>query len=401
MSIASAMFSGVSGLTSHGLAMGVIGDNVANINTTGFKYSRANFQDLLSQTLTLSSGINQMGKGTQISQIDTIFSQGSLQSSGDATDVGINGNGFFILKNPDSGGLFYSRDGNFYVDKDGYMVNSTGYRVQGKAIDPNTGAASGTDTNIIINQNYSAPMPTSEVDLLVNLNSQSSIDDTYSTSIAAYDSTGNSHNLTLTFTKTADLTWEVNITVDGADPGVTANEITFDSSGNLTGGGSWDWDLSAYNIGASGGTGDTAFSLGSSTQYAAASVTNSASQDGYGPGYFERLTVNQDGIITASYSNGKNKSLYQLDLARFNAPQKLIREGNNLLIETTESGTPITGVPNSNGMGSVQGNALEQSNVDLADEFVKMILYQRGYQANSRIITTSDTLLEETLALKR
>ncbi|OPX19060.1 MAG: hypothetical protein BZ151_11310 [Desulfobacca sp. 4484_104] len=402
MSIASAMFSGVSGLTSHGLAMGVIGDNVANINTTGFKYSRANFQDLLSQTLTLSSGINQMGKGTQISQIDTIFSQGSLQASGDATDVGINGNGFFILQNPDDSGLYYTRDGNFYVDKDGYMVNSTGYRVQGKAIDPNTGAASGTDTNIIINQNYSAPMATNEVDLLVNLNSQSSTGDTYSTSIAVYDSTGNNHDLTFTFTKTAtEGEWTVDITIDGEDPGVTPNTITFDATGSLVSGDSWSWDLSAYNIGASGGTGNTAFSLGTSTQYAASSVTNSASQNGYGPGYFERLTIDNDGIITASYSNGKNKSLYQLDLARFNAPQKLIKEGNNLMIETTESGSPITGVPNTNGMGSIQGNALEQSNVDLADEFVKMILYQRGYQANSRIITTSDTLLEETLALKR
>lgn len=402
MSISSAMFAGVSGLVCNGLAMGVVGDNIANINTTGFKYSRAHFQDLLSQVMTLSSGINQMGKGTQIAQIDAIYSQGAFQASADPTDVAINGNGFFILKNPDTGGLYYTRDGNFHIDKDGYLINATGYRVQGKAINQTTGAASGIDTNIVIDQNYSAPQATSQVDLTVNLNSDTTAGGTYSTSITAYDATGKAHDLTFTFTKTAnEREWRVNLTVDGEDPGVEAQTITFNASGQLESGGSWNWDLSAYHIGAQGGTGTTSFDLDESTQYAASSVTNYASQDGYGPGYFESLSIDKDGIITAIYSNGKNKSLYQFDLARFNAPQKLVREGNNLLTESSESGTPITGVPNSNGMGSVQGNALEQSNVDLADEFVRMILYQRGFQANSRIITTSDSMLEETLALKR
>lgn len=411
MSISSAMFAGVSGLNAHGEAMGVVGDNIANLNTTGFKYSRAHFQDLLAQNINLTSGLNQIGKGTQLAQIDPIFSQGAFQSSADACDVAINGNGFFILKNPDTGGLYYTRDGNFSIDKDGYLINTTNYRVQGKAIDQSTGAASGIDTNIIIDQNYAAPQATSDVDLIVNLNSATATNGTYSSSVTAYDSTGNTHDLTLTFTKTATARqWSVSLTVDGQTPaGVTPQTIEFDTSGNLdttTYPSNWTWNLSAYNIGTASGTGLTTFDLaptgvGSTTQYAASSVTNYSSQDGYGPGYFQSVTIDNDGIITASYSNGQIKHLYQLDLGRFNAPQKLDRKGNNLFVETDASGTPIKGVPNSNGMGSVQGNALEQSNVDLANEFVNMILYQRGFQANSRTITTSDRLLEEVLTLKR
>ena len=171
MSISSAMYAGVSGLSAHGEAMGVVGDNIANLSTTGFKYSRANFADLLAQNVALASGVNQVGKGTMLSSIDTIFSQGSIETSDDNTDVAINGNGFFILRDPTGERNFYTRDGNFSINKDGFMVSANGYRVQGKEIDPVTGTASGTDVDIYVDQNYTAPSPTANIELVLNLNS--------------------------------------------------------------------------------------------------------------------------------------------------------------------------------------------------------------------------------------
>ena len=170
----------------------------------------------------------------------------------------------------------------------------------------------------------------------------------------------------------------------------------------MTAGGDYDLDLTGLIAG-----GDhvrllmTGTNGGSTTQYAASSVTNYASQDGYGPGYLQRVSINNEGIITGNYSNGQIIPLYQLTLARFNAPTKLHREGSNMYTETQDSGVPLTGAPGTNGLGKITSNSLEQSNVDLGEQFVHMIIYQRAFQANSRIITTSDTLLEEVLSLKR
>jgi flagellar hook protein FlgE len=194
------------------------------------------------------------------------------------------------------------------------------------------------------------------------------------------------------------------VTISDVGGGGPSNMV-FNTNGTLVSAGQYSMDLSAYNIG-DPVTHLTTLNLkntngGSTTQYAAASVTNYASQDGYGPGFLQRISISTDGIITGHYSNGQIIPQYQFDLARFNAPIKLHREGSNLYSETQESGVALTGSPQSNGLGSINANSLEQSNVDLGNEFVDMILYQRAFQANSRIITTSDTLLEEVLNLKR
>lgn len=176
--------------------------------------------------------------------------------------------------------------------------------------------------------------------------------------------------------------------------------MIFDQNGTMIAGGLYVLDLNAYNIGPVNlGLRNT--SGGSTTQYAASSVTNYASQDGYGPGFLQRISINNEGIITGHYSNGQIIPHYQLTLARFNAPGKLRREGSNLYTETQDSGVPLTGTPGTNGLGRINSNSLEQSNVDLGNEFVRMILYQRAFQANSRIITTTDHMMEEVLALKR
>jgi len=417
MSISSAMYTGLTGLSSNGEAMGVLGDNISNLNTTGFKYSQVNFEDLMAQTISTGSGPGQVGRGGRISQITPIFSQGSLETSADDVDVAITGTGFLIVKEPASQAVYYTRDGNFSLNKDGYLVNAHGYRVQGKAI--TDGTASGVDQDIIIQQNFSNPKTTSNVEMLLNLDSRTEDGGAYSSAISIYDSLGTSHSVDLTFTKSAT-GWAISGTLDGTaiatdhitdwvspapDPPYTTGptELTFNASGQPTGGGD-------YLLALEGGTMselakvrlklvDTA--SGDTQQLSASSVTNYASQDGYPPGYLQRISINNEGIITGNYSNGQITPLYQLTLARFNAPTKLHREGSNMYTETQDSGVPLTGAASTNGLGSITSNSLEQSNVDLGEQFVHMILYQRAFQANSRVITTSDTLLEEVLSLKR
>ncbi|MDI6854738.1 MAG: flagellar hook protein FlgE [Deltaproteobacteria bacterium] len=408
MSLSTAMYSGLSGLNSHGEAMGVVGDNIANLNTTGFKYSAVHFEDLMAQMVSTGSGPGEVGRGSRISDISTVWQQGSLETSADEVDVAITGTGFLIVKDPLDQGLFYTRDGNFSLNKDGYLINSHGYRVQGKAIDPVTGTPSGVDTDIFIAQNYSAPRATTSADMVLNLDANAVAGDSYSSALNLYDNLGNLHVLTMTFTKAAANDWTVSGTLDGAD--ITANitdqggggpsHMIFDTNGSMTTGGLYAIDLSAFNIG-SVNLNLINTSGGSTTQYAASSVTNYASQDGYGPGFLQRLSINNEGVITGHYSNGQIIPHYQLTLARFNAPSKLHREGSNLYSETQDSGVALTGSPGTNGLGKINANSLEQSNVDLSNEFVHMILYQRAFQANSRIITTTDTLMEEVLSLKR
>ncbi len=408
MSLSTAMYSGLSGLNSHGEAMGVVGDNIANLNTTGFKYSAVHFEDLLAQMVSTGSGPGQVGRGSRISEINTVWQQGSLETSADDVDVAITGIGFLIVKDPMTNGLFYTRDGNFSLDKNGYLINAHGYRVQGKAIDPVTRTPAGVDTDINITQNYSAPRATTEVEMVLNLDANAAVGDNYASAISLYDNLGNVHTLNVVFTKAAANDWTVSGTLDGVD--ITAliadqggggpSDMVFNANGTMIAGGLYVIDLSAYNIGTVNlNLRDT--SGGNTTQYAASSVTNYASQDGYGPGFLQRISINNEGIITGHYSNGQVLPHYQLTLARFNAPGKLHREGSNLYTETQDSGVALTGAPGTNGLGKINSNSLEQSNVDLGNEFVHMILYQRAFQANSRIITTTDSMMEEVLSLKR
>jgi flagellar hook protein FlgE len=408
MSLSTAMYSGLSGLNSFGEAMSVVGDNIANLNTTGFKFSSVHFEDLMSQMIPTGSGPGQVGRGARIDDVSTMWQQGSLENSSSDTDVAITGTGFLIVRNPGDNNLSYTRDGHFTLDKDGNLTNANGDHVQGKAIDPTTATPSGVDTDIVLSQNYSAPKPSSKVDMVVNLNANAAVADHYDSSITVYDSQGNSHTLDMTCTKAAANDWALTGTLDGTDitgditdqGGGGPTDMTFNATGTMVGGGMYAIDLSGSNIGTVNLNMENTAG-GSTTQYAASSVTNYTSQDGYGPGFLQSISINNEGVITGNYSNGQIIPQYQLTLARFNAPQKLHREGSNLYSETQDSGVPLTGSPNTNGLGTISSNSLEQSNVDLSNEFVHMILYQRAFQANSRIITTTDTLMQEVLNLKQ
>jgi len=595
MSLSSSLFSGISGLSTLGNAMQIIGDNIANVNTVGFKSSSFAFQDLLSQSVSTLSGTSQVGRGTALGDIQASFAQGSFESTGNTTDLAVGGDGFFVLNEQGTENLYYSRAGNFNFNESGYLTNPEGYVVQGWQLDA-SGDDMGSITDIVMSSFTSPPQVTENVEVIVNLNSagddnSAGTDNSlagawdgtnttpigesayeYQTTIRAYDSLGSTHDITLyfdkaattsayefivttnpsedyrTFSDTAEVStvacgagstltvaggdyfnlsspttdYHVWYTVDGVgtDPapagstaivvaalstdtatlvatktaaaidaigafgaassgadvtitnavvgdatnaidsnGTSATGFTiattvqgglatghplmgllargiidFDSSGSMTDIDMWQIDPTTGTSVAqvegtdtsngyftfapvllSGGTAQSIeLNLGtrydgtnwvnnslSSSQYASASTTTFQSADGYGAGDLEGVNVDVDGIITGSYSNGQLIPLYRVGLAKFQNTQGLFKEGGNLYSETRQSGSAITNRPGTNGLGSIAPNALEQSNVDIANELVKMITTQRGFQANSKIITVTDQMLSELINIKR
>jgi flagellar hook protein FlgE len=427
MGISSALYSGVSGLVTNGQAMSVIGDNLANTNTVGFKGSRSIFADLLSSSISGSGGVSQVGRGVGMSTVDNVFSQGTFESTESGTDLAIEGDGFFMVSDPGSETLLYTRAGSFRFDADGYLVNPEGLRVQGNAFDANGNLIPGDAGDIQVTNDGLLPgSATTTLTLNTNLDSSDTViaaalDITdpatfnYSSSATVFDSQGNGHLLTTYFKKTADNTWNWAWSAeqeDGTviqDVGTTALafntdgellnaaldppvETTFNIPGDTSGGQTLDWG-NATTVNAM----DVTFDL---TQFNSKSVSIRQTQNGYGAGELEGIVVDPDGIVLAAYSNGEQLEISQLVLSKFLNPNGLSRAGDNLYAETTLSGSPRTGFPGPE-LGNVFTNSLEQSNVDMGAEFVKMITVQRGFQANSKIITTVDELLGELINLKR
>jgi flagellar hook protein FlgE len=464
MALSSALFSGISGLTNLGNAMQIIGDNIANLNTIGFKSSSFTFQDLLSQSMFTRSGTSQVGRGTAISDVYASFEQGSFETTGNTTDLAIGGDGFFAVRESGTNSLYYTRAGNFRFNRDGQMINPEGYVVQGWMVDDD-GNIMGSTVDIAMTSFTSQPQPTDSVSIIANLDKDSISNTTglesawnasnnppiastsygYQTTVKVYDSLGSTHDVTIYYDKGAtNNVWEYLVTCPPDEDlragfsGTTGRgllargTITFnESSGTITGIsmdrqntlGTWTaGTLNAdgyYEFGADflGGTAtgqNIAFDVGvryngasfapdslSTTQYASASTTVYQSATGYGAGDLQGVDVGVDGLITGVYSNGQVLPLYKIALAKFQSVQGLHKMGGNLYRETRESGPATTSLPGTNGLGSIAPNSLEQSNVDMASEFVKMITTQRNFQANSKIITTTDTMLSELINLKR
>ena len=480
MSLSSSLFSGISGLNTLGNAMTVIGDNIANVNTVGFKSSRVTFQDVLSQTVSTTAGTAQVGRGTSLADITSSFSQGSFESTDSTTDLAIGGAGFFLVRDPSNlNNEYYTRAGQFRFDKDGNFINPAGYIVRGWVLDQN-GQDTGSISDITLSSFTSPPSATDRMTVVTNLDSGAQdlsaalhlewdaqnavpIADTayeYQTTVKVYDSLGDTHDLTVYYDVGVGSTWEFIVTCNpgednraGAqarlglgDNGVGMlgrGEIVFNASSgvitdvNLTeftpAAGDYDlttgtWTVrteaadltngyftlapdflggsplnveldfgSVYSSGAGAWLNDSL----STTQFAVSSTTIFQSATGYGAGDLQSVTVGTDGAITGQYSNGEVIPLYRVALAKFQNVQGLHKEGGNLYRETRLSGVPITARPGTNGLGSIAPNSLEQSNVDIATEFVKMIATQRGFQANSKIITVTDQMLAELINLKR
>lgn len=428
MAILTSLFAGVSGLNAFGTGLSVISNNIANLNTIGFKDGQVSFADLISS----GSGRAQVGRGVLVNDIRTNFDQGSFESTGSELDLAIEGEGFYVLKDV-SGAEFYSRNGVFNVSKDGLVENPQGLLLQGIQASL-TGSLNGQPVgDIDLSTTNSTPSATANIAIAANLDSSEAIKSAFdvtspttitntsnfSTSMTINDTLGNAHLINVYFTKTAVNTWTYNAVVSAAD--ATSGNATVGASGSLAFGtdgtltsitpaaptaGDFDFVGGAaqsqtitLDFGTPTGSGGSG--LDGITQFGASSAVLTQSQDGRAAGQLASFSIDKDGIVTGLFTNGQSRVLAQLTLARFNNNQGLSKVGDNVFVSSNESGQPIFGNPNAGGMGRVLSNSLELSNVDLAQQFIKMIEYQRGFQANSRVITTTDELLQELVNLTR
>lgn len=407
MGILTSMFTAVSGLSTYGNAMGVIGNNIANVGTAGFKSSRATFSDLISSSLAGGSGSDQIGLGVYLNDVQTNFSQGSMTTTGNTLDLAIDGDGFYLVRN-NSGANYYTRAGQFKANNLGQVVDSSGALLQGYQADTN-GNITSTVGGITLTSSAVPPLSTTSAAILGNLNANATapttvfnVTDTtsynFSTGMTLYDSLGNSHQMQLYFRKTAANAWGVYSQIDGGAAAAQTN-MTFNASGALTAGGTQTVTATLTN----GATTPQAMTvdLSALTQFGSPSGVVSQTQNGYSSGSLEKISVDKQGRVVAQFTNGQTRALAQVVLSRFVNPDGLVSNGNNHFLETIESGAALAGAPTTNGLGRVLSETIEQSNVDLGKEFVDMIITQRAFQANSRAITTSDEMLQELVNLKR
>ena len=459
------LYSGVSGLQNHQTRMDVIGNNVSNVNTTGFKRGRVNFQDMISQQMAGAAkpteekgGVNpkEVGLGMTVASIDNVFTQGNLQSTGISTDLAIQGNGFFVMKNGEE--TFYTRNGAFGLDMDGTLVNpANGMRVQGWMAEEVNGqmlvTTAATPEDLIIPVGSKDPAKeTTNVNFACNLNKNTpeilegaSADDifkgTWGTEQKIYDSFGNEHMLSVSFRRVVGNPnqWEATVVIDQDNADYTQTRVglgttdgvgnTFlvnfdnygalqsvtDTAGNVTNpegqvvlqtsfavtdsnvdeqGNPYRQTLN-INLGTIGSFKDTI------TQSASKSTTKAFYQDGYTMGYLDNFKIDSSGIITGVYSNGTNRTIGQIAMATFANDRGLEKAGDNTYVESNNSGMARIGESGVAGKGSLMAGALEMSNVDLSEQMTDMIVTQRGFQSNAKTITTADTLLETVLSLKR
>jgi flagellar hook protein FlgE len=397
------MFTAISALNLHQYFMDVVADNLANANTNGFKASRFSFQDQFAQMMSFGSapdgtngGVNpvQIGLGTRIGTTTPSFVQGSLQATGQNTDMAIQGDGFFIYSNGQKN--FYSRDGTLAIDSDGYLVHAaTGMRIQGWQANAGVVNAGQATTGIQLPLGSSLARATTNAALGGNLDSSTAIGDSYDVTAGVYDSLGTLHSVTLTFQHDADNSWSWTASGGGASGNGT---IVFDDQGQYQSG------TGSVTIPASAGAAAVNFTpdLSKITQLATTGDVSVLNQDGLAAGDLTTFFVSSDnGEVYGLYSNGMQELVGQLALANFVNPSGLTRSGQNMFEQGLNSGEPSVGAADSGGRGSIASGYLEGSNVDMSQEFTNMILAERGFQASSRVITTSDEMLQELVNLKR
>ncbi len=416
---------GLSGLNASSKNLEVIGNNVANANTVGFKQSRAEFADVYANSLT-GSGSSQIGIGTKLSNVQQQFTQGNISSTNNPLDIAINGGGFFRMTT--NGTVTYSRNGQFHLDKEGYIVDAGNKRLTGFSASTTGVLASGSPADIKINTSDLVPKTTTTATGVFNLDSREAakivdFDPTdpttynYSSPVAIYDSLGNAHTLQNFFVKqpTAVLgdptTWNVYVTADGA-PTYTAATIGPPSTAaipnatmSFTGSGITPTVIPAaipVTFAPTTGALPVAITLNysGSTQFGASHTNTSMSQNGYAAGSLTGFNTGSDGIVVGRYSNGQSSTLGQIVLANFANPNGLQSLGNNAWAESSTSGAALVGTPGTGLMGVLQSSSAEDSNVDLTAELVKMIMAQRIYQANAQTIKTQDQVLQTLVNLR-
>ena len=406
-----AMYSGISAIEAHQERMDVIGNNIANVNTTAYKAGRVTFQDQLSQTLQGASTPNaniggtnpqQVGLGVRVGSIDTLMAQGGLQSTTRPTDMAIQGNGYFMLG--DSTGISYTRDGSFSLDSNGNLVNgANGSYVLGWKSDVNgnidaTKQISPASHLSIPVGGLTAVQPTSNVSFGGNLSAESTTaTGAYSRSVVVYDSLGEKQTISLSFTRAAAAnTWDWSASGDAGAAG--SGTITFDSSGKQsasTGG------ITLTPTDGAAAAQAIAPDFSAVTQISGSSSASPTTQNGFGPGTLQSFSVDETGAVSGIFNNGLTRTLGQVALADFPNPAGLERSGGNDFRTSINSGLPSVGTALSSSLGKISTGYLEQSNVDLSNEFTNMIVTQRGFQANTKIVTTVDQMLNDVIQMKQ
>ncbi len=401
----------LSGINAANADLNVTANNIANVNTTGFKQSRAEFADLFSAT---SYGLskNAVGSGVRLTNVAQQFSQGNNEQTGRSLDMAISGEGFFTLTM--NGARVYSRAGNFQTDQAGYVTNPQGARLQVFA--PNadgTNFDAGRLTDLQLLTTDSPPRQTGKVDVSFTLPANAkqptvqAFDPTDSNSynhstggITVYDSLGVSHTQTSYFVKTENPNeWQVYNYVDGKATG-TPTLLKFSDSGALTEPTNGQIVMDPFTPTTGAGVLSMSLNLSGSTQYGEKFALRNTQQDGYAAGKLNEITVSEEGIVYARYSNGDDKPLGQVALTTFNNAQGLEAKGNNLWVESFASGTPRTGSPDSSNLGKIQAGSLEASTVDLTEQLVNMITAQRNFQANSQMVSTQDQITQTIINLR-
>ena len=402
----------LSGLNASDTALATISNNLANLNTTGYKDTNVNFQDMFYQLMGSNGSGDQLqvGAGTSVGSIATNFSGGSVQSTGVSTDVAITGNGFFIVQ--DGNNTYYTRAGDFTQNTSGYLVTADGYEVMGYPATNGTVNTSGGLEPIQLPMGMvSAPSATQNISLQANLSSSTAVGDSYDTNITVYDSLGTSHVLSLDFTRTSS-GWTYTATLPSSDitggtgtaTTVASGTLSFDSNGNLTSTAPITLSISNLADGASNMSLNwklaNSSSTGLITQVSGSSSTSNTTQDGYSSGSLTSFSIKSDGSIVGAFTNG-TKVVGQIALANFANLQGLTKEGDNNYSSTISSGAAVIGTPGTSSMGTLTGSALELSNVDMSTEFSNLIIAERGYQANAKSVTTFDQIAQDTINLIR
>jgi flagellar hook protein FlgE len=426
MSISNNLYIGISGLSAHGDAISVVGDNIANVSTVGFKASRAGFADVMGGM----AGSSRLGAGVRMDGSQTSHEQGVLQQTGSELDLSVRGRGFFVVNGNHDGipGNYYTRDGRFGLDNGGFVVNQEGLRLQGYGF--SAAGVQGTQSgDMQLGGTQSAPLATSEVGMRLNLDSSAispatfvttdpNATSNFATSTTVFDSLGNSHRVDMYFRTDGAGTWDWHALVDGAELSggqvgaveIASGTLTFNTAGAL--------DIEAPNpasadfLGATAGqainfdfgdaiTTDVGTGLAGTTQFAGASTVNASTQNGFGAGSLVDIVVSENGTIDGLFSNGQRRQVARVALATFAAEDQVERAGAQLYRETTASGQALIDSAATGARGSIASGTIESSNVDLTNELVTLISFQRAFQANVKTVQTADEMLAEVANLKR
>jgi flagellar hook protein FlgE len=401
---------GLSGLNIAAKNLDAIGNNVANASTIGYKSARAEFADVFANSLAGGAGV-QIGIGAQVAAVRQQFSQGNIVTTSNPMDVAINGSGFYRLSS--NGTISYARNGQFSLDRDGYIVTNSGARLTGYPADANGQIVASTPLDLQVSLANIAPRATADARVAINLDSREAApaaafdiaDPTSynsSTAMTVYDSQGNAHTMTLYFRKSAANTWDVFGAANGAvlNGGAALGTLNFGGNGLLPGNVTMNASIPLANGAATPLAFPITFPVSEMTQFGVNFAVSQLQQDGFTTGRLAGFAIGSDGVILGRYTNGQTRAQGQIVLANFVNAQGLAALGGNEWAETSESGQPLVASPGSGSLGTLQSGALEEANVDLTEELVKMITAQRVYQANAQTIRTQDQVMQTIVNLR-